>query len=77
MPGAIFTKNIRKDGTVDDQVVETHLAFVESYIIDRKDQFVRLQADDGGATNVEIRLSFDEIKRIVFQIHNPKQEETK
>lgn len=63
----IFNDNIREDGTIDDTVVETYFCPIEFMAFDKAGEYIRLQADCG-ATNVELRLTFDELKNMLKQI---------
>ena len=54
----MLTEKIDNEGVVEDLEVETYLATVEQVIME--DKYIRLIGDNG-ATDVEMRLSIEEI----------------
>ena len=67
----VFNKGIREDGTIDDTQVETYFCPIETIWYDKEEEFIRLQADNG-ITDVELRLTFDELDNLIKQIRSNK-----
>lgn len=56
--------DVDEDGCTSGYLIETYLQPIDSVQIREGEEFVRIAADTGGGVHSEIRLSFDQVRKL-------------
>jgi hypothetical protein len=72
-PASMLKDHIRKDGTIDDTVVETYYEPLQNVIQVPKKEYIRLQCD-AGAVDSETRIAYITLEALGWTRPKPQKE---
>lgn len=72
-PPGMMTDHIRKDGTIDDTIVETHYEPIQAVIPVPKKAYLRLQCD-AGLVDSETRIAYITLEALGWRRPNGEDE---